>query len=55
MNGSLLETVRQPQAMPSGTLVLPFGGHQVDRRLDGGKPFSVVTSVSGVIGSVVQL
>ena len=55
LNGSPLDTVRQPQAIPSGTSVLPFGAMLSIARLMAARPSGTVTSVSGVIGSVVQL
>ena len=55
MKGALLETVRQPQAVPSGTLVLPLATIRSIAALIAASPSSVVTSVSGVIGLVVQL
>ena len=55
VKGSPLDTVRQPQAVPSGTLVLPLGAIRSIAALIAGKPSGLVTSVSGVIGVVVQL
>jgi hypothetical protein len=55
VNGSVLDTVRQPQAMPSGTLVLPLGCIRSIAALIAVSPSGLVTSVSGVIGVVVQL
>ena len=54
VKGSLLETTRQPQAVPSGTLVLPVGSMASMASVIACLPATVVTSVSGVIGLVVQ-
>ena len=54
MNGASLDSTRQPQAMPSGTLVLPVGAIASIDALMASWPAVALTSVSGVIGLVVQ-
>ena len=55
VNGSPWDKARQPHAMPSGTFVPPFATISSIAFLTAFWPSAVLTSVSGVIGSVVQL
>ena len=55
VKGSACDSTRQPQAMPSGTLVAPVGDISSIAALIAVLPAVTVTSVSGVIGLVVQL
>jgi len=54
VKGSLLDTVRQPQASPSGTLVLPVGAIAAMAFVMVVLPAVVVTSCNGVIAAVVH-